>query len=149
MPLKIELKLYRSLWKLTFRLDDDNCKKNRVINAHILWILTKRHPSEIYELISEGKYYYSNVSTLTDITIALIMYLSKAGRRFFLLLSQITQIIIRETCKKNDFCRLYGNFIYDNLTDYCQVVFNYMNTNTSFIINTLQWENIFIFSDST
>ncbi|CAI3937807.1 unnamed protein product [Commensalibacter communis] len=56
----------------------------------MLVILTNRHPSEIYKLISEEKDYYNNISSLIHIITYLIFYLSKNPSNFFLLLSQGT-----------------------------------------------------------
>ncbi|CAI3937002.1 hypothetical protein [Commensalibacter communis] len=148
LPLEVELKLYRTLWKLTFRLDNVDCKKNRMVNLQILFILTERHPSKIYQHISEDKNYYTNISNSKNIISFLVFYLSETNRNFFLLLSESAQTIIKETCQKNDFSMLHGWFIYENLADYCKIVFVYMNKNSSFIISKIYWENIFNFSDS-
>lgn len=148
LPLEVELKLFKLLWKLTFRLEDDKCKQNRIINARILWTLTQRHTKEILNLISKDQDYYSNFSKTDTLLFCLILYLSKITDNIFLLLSQAAQITIKEICKQDLLSALYGWFIYDNLTDYYQHIVKYIKNNSSFIIDKLDWKNIFRFSDS-
>ncbi|CAI3922156.1 unnamed protein product [Commensalibacter communis] len=146
--MEVELKLFRLLWKLAFRLDNDDCRKNRLINCQMLIILTERHSSEIYNLISDDKEYYSNISNLINKIRYIIIYLSKFKKNLFCLLSQGAQTIIREICKKDDECLLYGWFVHDSLTDYYNTVLNCMNTNLSFFIEEYDWKNVFNFSDN-
>lgn len=148
LPLEVELKLFKLLWKLTFRLEEDKCEQNRFINFRILIILTERHSSEIYDQISKNQDYYSNLSKTNNILPALMVYLSKFKQNIFLLLSQAAQITIKEICQQDLFSALYGWFIYDNLTDYYQYIVQNIQNNSSYIIGKLDWNNVFKFSDS-
>lgn len=148
LPLEVELKLFKLLWKLTFQLKDEKCEDNRVINFRILIILTKRHTSEICDLISKNKDYYSNFSKNKSIQPALISYLSNFQQNIFLLLSPAAQITIKEMCQQNLWTALYGWFIHEHLADYYQYIIEKIQNDSSYIINKLQWKNIFRFSDS-
>lgn len=148
LPLKVELKLFKLLWKLTFRLNNNKCEQNRITNCQILLILIERHSSEVYNLISKDQDYYSNISKEKNIRPAIITYLSKIKNNIFLLLSQAAQITIKEMCTQDLLSALYGWFIYDNLTDYYQHIVEKIQNDSSYIIAKLHWKNIFEFSDS-
>ena len=61
---EVELSIYRSLWKLVFKLEDENCTKNRAINFHTLEVIGNRKPESILNQIKGEKDYYSNVSSI-------------------------------------------------------------------------------------
>ncbi|CAI3937334.1 unnamed protein product [Commensalibacter communis] len=149
LPLEVELKLYRSLWKLTFKLENEECHRNRFLNRQILIILIQRYPSEIYKLVSEETDYFSNVSNSKLIIQYLIIYLSQLKKSFFLLLSQSTQTLIRQACPQDHLCLLFGWFVHENLTDYYKVICKHIIYSRSFIIDSYSWRKIFTFSDNT
>lgn len=148
LPLEVELKLFKLLWKLTFRLNNDECEQNRFVNFRILIILTERHSLEIYDQVSKNQDYYSNLSKTNSILSALMVYLSSFKQNIFLLLSQAAQITIKEICKQDLWSALYGWFIYNNLTDYYQHIVKNIKYNPRDIIGNDIWKNIFKFSDS-
>lgn len=54
--------IFRSLWKITFKVTNIQCNENRDINLKALSIILKNDNSSIIELISLEKDYYSDIS---------------------------------------------------------------------------------------
>ena len=59
----VELQIYRSLWKLVFKLDNEDCENNRKINLHVLEIIGTRNLSQLETAIRGEADYYSNVAS--------------------------------------------------------------------------------------
>jgi vacuolar-type H+-ATPase subunit E/Vma4 len=72
----VELNLIRSFWKFVFKLENKDCEKNRGINLHLLEVLAARNPTELVNLISGDKDYFSNVSALGEPILFLVYFLS-------------------------------------------------------------------------
>jgi len=57
----IENQLFRSLWKLTFRLSNPDTDQNRDINLRAICYLFKRRPAELSRLIEDDNEFFSYV----------------------------------------------------------------------------------------
>lgn len=97
MNSKTEVKIFKSLWKLVFRVEDERCNSNRLINFCALKIIATRNKDEIQAEISSNQDFFSNISENTEIINFLIELIS-----------------IR------DF-----SFIYEYLTEYAKVQINH------------------------
>ena len=53
--------IYRTLWKLVFKLENQDCIKNRVINIQVLEVIGNRQHNNILEKIKGEVDYYSNI----------------------------------------------------------------------------------------
>jgi len=73
----VELNLIRSFWKLVFKLENDECEKNRRINLNLLEVLSTRNSTELVSLISGDKDYFSNVSATGNPILCLVYFISK------------------------------------------------------------------------
>lgn len=58
----VEFALFKALWKLTFKLDNDKCNENRLINIDVIRLITSRHKTRLNALIVADKDYYSNIA---------------------------------------------------------------------------------------
>lgn len=60
---KTKIDLVKSLWKLVFKLDNEDCAKNRVINRRVLEVLTDDCFSELHKaIIADNSYFSTNIS---------------------------------------------------------------------------------------
>lgn len=62
ITLTAEMSIFKSLWKLVFKLDNEECKRNRTINLHALEVLSNRNVALIPDEIYGDKDYYSNIA---------------------------------------------------------------------------------------
>ena len=56
----IEKEIFRSLWKIVFRLDNTQCNENREINFIALNIILRRNYDDIIDYIKSDNLYFSN-----------------------------------------------------------------------------------------
>jgi hypothetical protein len=56
----VEQDIFKSLWKLIFKLDNSDCDENRIINFRTLNVLLKRDYQNLLEFIEAEKAYFSN-----------------------------------------------------------------------------------------
>ena len=56
-----EIRMFRDLWKFVYKIDNENCDYNRLINFRTLYLLYKRNKSECIIQIENEKEYFSNI----------------------------------------------------------------------------------------
>ena len=62
-----EVKIFRSFWRITFKSEDVDAKKNRLSALLFLQVICLRSKFSLEEIILEDKKYYSNISKKKDI----------------------------------------------------------------------------------
>lgn len=72
----MKLKAAKSLWKICFVVDDDECNRNRLINRRALEILTEEIEKEFIDQIANDKNHYT-VNENDGIKLHLLSYLAK------------------------------------------------------------------------
>lgn len=77
--------LFRSLWKIVFRLDDERCKKNRVLNLRALLLLYAREAQTLRGKIEGDASYYSEVHVDGGRGAALFRFLARFPEVFRLM----------------------------------------------------------------
>ncbi|HHY2677190.1 TPA: hypothetical protein ACV439_005211 [Bacillus toyonensis] len=54
--------LFKELWKFVFRLENDKCEENRLINFRALRLLFNRNPNQFLAAVREHSSYYSQIT---------------------------------------------------------------------------------------
>lgn len=96
----VELNIFRSLWKLVFKIENEDCNKNRSVNFYVLEVLSSRNIGRLPETLNGDKDYYSNISP-TGIPITFLVYFLSNNKSLFLLLNDDARLKI-EHCIEND-----------------------------------------------
>lgn len=73
---EIIVKIFKGLWKFSFRSEDEKPISNREINTRALSLIFKREKPILIEAIKSEPAYYSNISKETDAIKALIEFVS-------------------------------------------------------------------------
>lgn len=63
---RVIIKIFRSLWSITFKVQDENCKKNRNVNYLALKIIYKKYQFLLKEYIKDESEYFSRNFNITD-----------------------------------------------------------------------------------
>ncbi|MTJ02660.1 hypothetical protein [Idiomarina piscisalsi] len=92
----VEINIFRSLWKLVFKLDNEDCEKNRMINLYALEVLSDRNSAAIPSEVEGDNDYYSNISSTGNPLSYLVFYLSKNP--------QIYPLLSADARLKVDYC---------------------------------------------
>jgi hypothetical protein len=151
---EVELSIYRSLWKLVFKLEDEDCIKNRVINLHTLEVIGNRKPESILNQIKGEKDYYSNVSSIPLPLVFLVLYLSK-NPKIYDLLNEDAKLKIQHNVKTTQRSKICGWFVKENLEGHYEDIlsliendinFNFRKGELKFLLetpDTEEWQHLF------
>ena len=151
---EVELSIYRSLWKLVFKLEDEDCTKNRVINLRTLEVIGNRKPESILNQIKGEKDYYSNVSSSPLPLDALVIYLSQ-NHKIYDLLNEDAKLKIQHNVKTTNTSKISGWFVKNNLEKHYQDIlsliendinFNFTEEQLFFLLkipDTAEWQHLF------
>jgi hypothetical protein len=151
---EVELSIFKTLWKLVFTLENDECTKNRNVNFRVLKVISDRHHESVLKKIIEDQDYYSNISTKPKVIILLAHYLSK-NSKFYDVLNEGAKLKIEHFVRKDNKGKLYGWFLQESLEDYYSDILNFIVKNPTFafkeselkylleISDTAEWENLF------
>jgi len=128
---EVQLSIYRSLWKLVFRLEDEKCRKNRHINLRTLEVIGNRKDESILNLIRGDRDYYSNVS-LSPLTLdRLVIYLSK-NPQFYDLLNEDAKLKIQHNVKTTQTSKISGWFVKENLEAHYEDILSLIENDINF-----------------
>ena len=151
---EVELSLYRTLWKLVFKADNEKCIKNRVINLRTLEVIGNRKPESILNQIKGEKDYYSNVSSSPLTLDCLVIYLSK-NPNIYDFLNEDAKIKIRHNVKTTNTSKIWGWFVKNNLDVHYQDILSLIENDINFnftkgelkdlleIADTQEWQHLF------
>jgi len=111
---EVERSLFRSLWKLVFKIRDEQCDKNRKINCRALRIICTRNTRDVLVWVEAEKDYYSNIATDGEPVIFLVHFLAKWSE-LYEPLTEDAKIKIGYCINKETIGRCFGWFIKPNL----------------------------------
>lgn len=117
LKLDVELSIYRTLWKLVFKLENQDCIKNRAINFKVLEVISNRQHNDILEKIKGEIDYYSNISLCPQNLDFVVFYLSK-NRDFYEILNESAKLKVQHHIENTDIGRVCAWFLKDSLEDY-------------------------------
>ncbi len=144
---EVELQIYRSLWKLVFILDNEDCNKNRKINLQVLEVIGKRKIGRLHKLISEEKDYYSNIAAKGDPVSYLVYYLSQ-NDGLYELLTEDAKLKIQHCIESDEVGKTLGWFIKENLEDHYNDVLEWIEGDDHPNFLEGQWEALLKINDS-
>lgn len=151
---EVELSIYRALWKLVFKVDNEDCIRNRNINLQTLEVIGKRSFGRISEKIIGEKDYYSNVSSRSQTLDFFVFYLSK-NPGIYDLLNEDAKLKIQHHVENTSIGKICGWFLKDSLEQYYEDVLSLIegDTHLSFkdeklkflleISDTEEWQHLF------
>lgn len=147
MPTEVEFALFRTLWKLTFKLDNDDCEKNRSTNLSVIRVLTERHRSQIGVVISSDRDYYSNVAGSGQPLDYLTYYLS-VNDAFYELLSEDAKLKIQHASENTEIGKTCGWYTRGNLDNHFNYLLEWIESEAYPKFSETQWRTVLQLSDS-
>lgn len=113
---KVQIKIFKILWKLVFKVTDENCEINRKANYLTLRLVFDLQKDKIIDMISDEKQYFSNIEPDKP-AILLINFLSEydTNKKIYNLLESNAHAIIDSLISNNYYLEVRGWFIHDNL----------------------------------
>lgn len=113
----VELSIHRTLWKLAFKLENQECIENRTINLQTLEVINNRQHNNILEKIRGDVDYYSNISSKSQNLDFLVFHLSK-NKDLYEALNESAKLKIQHHIENSDIGRVCSWFLKDSLEDY-------------------------------
>jgi hypothetical protein len=144
---EVELSIYRSFWKLVFKLDDEKCIKNRVINFHTLEVIGNRKAESILNQIKGEKDYYSNVSSIPLTLDYLVSYLSK-NPKIYDLLNEDAKLKIQHNVKTTNTSKICGWFVKENLEVHYKDILSLIENDLKFYFKEVELKLLFEIRDT-
>ncbi|EJP4178063.1 hypothetical protein V8087_002603 [Vibrio vulnificus] len=147
MPSEVEFALYRTLWKLTFKLDNEACEENRGTNLSVIRVLTERNRSQISGLISSDRDYYSNVAGSGQPLDYLTNYLS-VNEHFYDLLSEDAKLKIQHASEHTEVGKTCGWYTRGSLDEHFTYLLDWIEGEEYPKFSESQWRTVLELSDS-
>jgi hypothetical protein len=144
---EVELSIYRSLWKLVFKLEDEDCIKNRVINLYTLEVIGNRKPESIFNQIKGEKDYYSNVSSSPIPLDSLVIYLSQ-NHKIYDLLNDDAKLKIQHNVKTTNTSKICGWFVKENLEVHYKDILSLIENDLKFYFKEVELKLLFEIRDT-
>ena len=144
---EVELSIYRSLWKLVFKLEDEDCIKNRVINLQTLQVIGNRKAESILNKIKGEKDYYSNVSSIPLTLDFLVVYLSK-NPKIYDLLNEDAKLKIQHNVKTTNTSKICGWFVKENLEVHYKDILSLIENDLRFYFKEVELKLLFEIRDT-
>lgn len=147
MSSEVEFALYRTLWKLTFKLDNEPCKENRSTNLSVIRVLTERNRSQISGLISSDQDYYSNVAGSGQPLDYLTYYLS-VNESLYDLLSEDAKLKIQHASENTDVGKTCGWYTRGSLDEHFTYLLDWIEGEEYPKFSEGQWSTVLELADS-
>lgn len=116
IPENMLVNVFKDIWKLTFKLDDDDCKENREINLKFLISTMKRFKMKILEDMKKENEKYNNISEDSDIIVNLVELMYYFPEIYNYLNDQNKIVIDVATNKKKEY-RIIAFYLYTNFEE--------------------------------
>ena len=75
VPENMIIGIFKDFWKITFKLDNEECNENREINLKFLLLIMKKYKMKILEDMQKDIIKYNNISENADILVSLVEFL--------------------------------------------------------------------------
>jgi hypothetical protein len=143
----VEFALFRTLWKLTFKVANEKCNVNRMLNLNVIRVITNRHNVKLAKVISEDQDYYSNIAANNNPLDYLIHYLSM-NISFYELLTEDAKLKIQHAAENTDIGRTCGWFTRGDLLSHFDYLTNWIEGELYPDFVEAQWLCVLELSDS-
>lgn len=143
----VELVIFKTVWKLTFKLTDDKCKENRQVNLWVIRAITERHSTRIVEEIKGNVEAYSNIAASGEPMGFLMFYLAY-NPEVYSCLSEDAKLKIKHAKDSTVLGKLYGWFIDGDLNKHFDFLCTWFASDEYPTISDQQWEHLLELSDS-
>jgi hypothetical protein len=138
--------VFRSLWKLVFRTENESCDANRSINFRALKLLVARENGQVAQWITDDPTYYSSLSSSEGVLSLLVKFLSRNGP-LYAKLEQHAKTSIEQYVAGNPTAMLYSGFLYSTRSDYFEAMCFAMKNCVGPCIDHVVWAEITLLAD--
>ncbi len=137
----VQKSIFRSLWKIVFRLENDQCSENRLINLRAIEVIGKRLEKELVSIVQKEPDYYSLISNSKQSLTALVVFLSSHGG-IYSLLKEHVKIALEQHIEEESASKLYSWFIYESKEKYFEESSKWIEENRDIDLPEQAWRRL-------
>jgi len=125
MTKKVELEVFRSLWKFVFKIENERASSNRNINFLTLSYIYRKYQSQAIDMIDQEEDYFSDISKEQKTVSGLIKLLSR-NPEIYRKLNKSATVIVDDVVSKKEREFYYSNFKFSSLTEFHEAILEYL-----------------------
>lgn len=144
---KVEMSIFRSLWKIVFKLDNEDCEKNRLINLQAIEVIGVRNKSLLQSEITGEIDFYSNIASNGSPLSFLVFFLAK-NRSLYELLNEDAKLKIQHCIETDRVGKTLGWFTKNSLEEHFNNVVEWIEGDDYPSFDEGQWNELLEISDS-
>ena len=110
------ISVFKDFWKLTFKLENEECNENRDINLEFLLIVVRKYKLNILEDIGKNSEKYNNISENSEVGVFIVKFLYYNPEIYFKLNDQ-NKILINLVINKKIEYKLLAYYTYKNFEE--------------------------------
>lgn len=116
----LEKKFFKSLWRIVFFLENQECTDNREINYKVLKYMLERNSDALHSFIETETRHFSNLKVDNPIIIELLIDLLSKNSGLFQLLDAHVKHLITEKIKTKEHLRIKAHFVESNFISHLE-----------------------------
>ncbi|WP_130537647.1 hypothetical protein [Thiomicrorhabdus indica] len=117
---EVSSQIFKSLWRVTFKIEDERCDENRIINSRAVRILFDRNRETLTEYIRNNSPYFSEISDGSPLKHA-VFFLGDYPHLFGLL-SEATREVISAKAKSDIDLLAVSYFLSKNIAEHIDLL---------------------------
>ena len=131
IPQNMIISIFRDFWKITFKLDNEDCNINRKINLEFLILTMREYKLKILEDIQKEKDKYNNISDSEEIAIYLVEFMYYFPE-VYNYLKEDNKIAIEVVVNKNNDYKTIAYYTSKNIEEHISTLntINFINKHT-------------------
>lgn len=127
---KVRLFVFKDMWKLVFRLENEDCEEYRNINFRALKIIADIPTPELEAFIKDNVDFFSNISGKGTPANLLVLFLSKKEfSNIYSVLNEEAKIKIDHHISSNSPFAMFGWYVKESLKEHFESVIEWLQTN--------------------
>lgn len=111
----VETSIFKSLWKFTFKLENDECNANRRVNLNVLEAISDRQAGRLGEIVRAEQEHFSNIAADGEPLTFFVYYLSKHPT-LHALLSDAAKLRVQHGIATDPTAKITGWFVKADLS---------------------------------
>lgn len=143
----VEINIFRSLWKVVFKLENEQCNKNRLINLQVLEVIANKNKAVLPDAIQGDIDFYSNIASSGEPLQYLTFFLSQ-NSNIYPLLNDAARLKIDHCITDDEVGKTVGWFVKDSLEKHAEDIENWIKSDDLPVFTPVQFESILEISDS-
>ncbi|WP_147336813.1 hypothetical protein [Pseudomonas abyssi] len=124
---EVSAQIFKSLWRVTFKIEDERCNENRIINSRAVRILFDRNRETLTEYIKNNSPCFSEISDGSPLRQA-VFFLGDYPH-LFNLLSEATREVVSAKAKSDVDLLAVSYFLSKNIAEHINMLINLIKTN--------------------